>query len=271
MKFAYQIQTWGGVVGHPAGVGCVKELYYLSNISLLDQPLTEISRAGYQGFEAFDGDVIPFVERKTEFVNLCREKNLDFVAVYCGANFIFREILKEELHKIEKVANFAKVVGCRILVVGGGAIRHDGIKENDYENLAESLSRVAEIADDAGLECCYHPHLGTICENKKQLAKLMTLTDINLCPDTAHLAAGGSDPPEVIRSYADRINYVHLKDYKDGKWLELGEGEIDFPAIIGALRKAQYDGWITVELDVTERTPLESAVISKKYIDSHLR
>ena len=271
MKFAYQTQTWGGVVGHPAGVGCVKELYYLSNVSLLEQPLTEISRAGYQGFEAFDGDIIPFLERKAEFVNVCRKKNLDFVAVYCGANFIFREILKEELHRIEKVANFAKLVECKILVVGGGAIRHDGIRENDYESLAQGLSRAAEIADKVGLESCYHPHLGTICENRKQLAKVMELTDINLCPDTAHLLAGGSDPLEVVRSYVDRVNYVHLKDYKDGKWLELGEGEIDFPAIMEALRKAHYNGWITVELDVTERTPLESAVISKKYIDTYLR
>ena len=29
MKLAYQTNTWGGVVGHPAGVTSVKDLYYL--------------------------------------------------------------------------------------------------------------------------------------------------------------------------------------------------------------------------------------------------
>ena len=31
MKLAYHTITWGGVVGHPAGVTSVKDLYYLAN------------------------------------------------------------------------------------------------------------------------------------------------------------------------------------------------------------------------------------------------
>ncbi|MDN3020276.1 hypothetical protein PH210_29620 [Paenibacillus sp. BSR1-1] len=33
MKFGYQTNTWGGIVGHPGGVTSVKELYYFANSS----------------------------------------------------------------------------------------------------------------------------------------------------------------------------------------------------------------------------------------------
>lgn len=47
------------------------------------------------------------------------EYSLDFVAVYTGGNFIFPDILEEEMLKIEKVAAFASELGANHLVVGG--------------------------------------------------------------------------------------------------------------------------------------------------------
>ncbi|MCK9912733.1 TIM barrel protein, partial [Microbacteriaceae bacterium K1510] len=79
-----------------------------------------------------------------------------------------------------------------------------------------------------GLITSYHPHLGTIVQAPDQLDKLMPLTYINLCPDTAHIEAGGGDPAAVIRKYADRIKYVHLKDYEDGNFLPLGKGKQNY-------------------------------------------
>ncbi len=42
MKLAYHTITWGGVVGHPAGVTSVKDLYYLANGST-EEALRDIS------------------------------------------------------------------------------------------------------------------------------------------------------------------------------------------------------------------------------------
>ena len=52
---------------------------------------------------------------------------------------------------------------------------------------------------------------------------------------------------------ADRVIHVHIKDAKrEGKkaapeCLEIGTGEIDFPAQFAALRERGYDGWVTLE------------------------
>ena len=57
---------------------------------------------------------------------------------------------------------------------------------------------------------------------------------------------------------------------KNPIFFELGKGGVDFPAIVNILRQNSYQGWITVELDSTLRTPKESARISKNYLEKTL-
>jgi inosose dehydratase len=268
MKLGYQTNTWGGVVGHPAGVTSVKDLYYLANGST-EQALKDIAAAGYKGFELFDGNLMQFEDRPEEFRQLMKSLDLTLIGVYTGANFIFKDILDEEFDKIEKVAKFAAQFGAEHLVLGGGAVRAGGILETDYDVLAESLERASKIASKYGMVPSYHPHMGTCVQGPDQLDKIMSRTSIALCPDTAHIEAGGGDPVAVIRKYIDRIKYVHLKDYKSGAFLPLGEGNQDFAEMVSILRKAGYDGWILVELDSHE-DPLKGAQISKAYLKDRL-
>jgi inosose dehydratase len=87
----------------------------------------------------------------------------------------------------------------------------------------------------------------------------MRLTEIALCPDLAHLLAGGSDPVEVVRAYRDRIPYVHLKDYADGAWLPIGDGKVDFKGVLRLLSGDQEPVWATVEHDGKTDQPFEMA------------
>jgi inosose dehydratase len=269
MKLAYQTNTWGGVVGHPAGVTSVKDLYYLANGST-EQALNDIAAAGYAGFELFDGNLMQYAGREAELRELMERLHLQLVGVYAGANFIYQEILEDELSKIEGMVEFAARLGAEHLVVGGGAIRARGIQEDDYRRLGEGLERVVAIARRAGLLSSFHPHLGTIAQSPTQIAQIFQHTSINFCPDTAHLQAGGGDPAELIRTYADRIKYVHLKDFKDGQFLPLGQGSQDLDGVLAALQAIRYDGWILVELDAWE-PPIEGARISKAFLEAHAR
>src|ERR671933_2635374 len=118
MKLAYQTITWGGVVGHPVGVTSVKDLYYLANGST-EEALRDISRAGYEGFELFDGNLMQYADREDELRALMEELRLQMVAVYSGANFIYPDILDEELGRIETSARLAVQLGAEHLVLGG--------------------------------------------------------------------------------------------------------------------------------------------------------
>lgn len=268
MKLAYQTITWGGVVGHPAGVTSVKDSYYMANGST-DEALQDIAEAGYEGFELFEGNLVQYAGREAAFEELKARLGLEFVAAYAGANFIYPEILGEELGKLESVAELAARLGATHLVLGGGAVRGTGIQDDDYRLLGEGLEKVIALSEEAGLIASYHPHLGSCVESPGQIDKLFQYTGINFCPDTAHLEAGGGDSAALISTYSDRVRYVHLKDYAEGGFFPLGAGTMDLSTILSSLKDARYDGWITVELDSYDGDPKEAAETSKKFMDEH--
>lgn len=71
------------------------------------------------------------------------------------------------------------------------------------------------------------------------------LGDVKFLFDTFHLASNGADLVKVIDAYAPRIGHVQLAD-APGRGAP-GTGEIDFEAVLAALDRHGYDGWIAYE------------------------
>lgn len=267
MKFGHHTNT-RGVVGSPAGVTSIADLFYVSN-GAGETSIREIAAAGYAGVELFDGDIVDHPGGPPGLRALLSELELDLVAVYCGANFIFEDVLGEELARIEGAAAASAELGATHLVVGGGARRRGGGGERDCELLGEALEKVVGIGQRTGLTPSFHPHLGTCAETAEEIGRVLDQTGILLCPDTAHLAAGGSDPAELIRTYGERIEYLHLKDYLQDPFgfVPLGEGELDLRAIAQALTAIGYDDWIMVEADGFPGSAQAAAETSRRYLD----
>lgn len=266
-KIGYHTICWGGVVGSPVGVTSVKNLFYLSNGDLA-RAIADIAEVGYDGFELFDGNLLGYEQDMTALRSIIDGSGLILLGVYSGANFIFDEILGEELWRISKSAELAAEIGTRYLVVGGGAQRSTGIRDDDYRKLGEALDRVVTIAEEHGLDCVYHPHLTTIVETPEQIARILSLSRIGLCVDTAHVAAGGGDPSKVIRDHFDRVRYIHLKDFTPNPFgfHPLGMGELDMGGVVATLDALGYDGWATVELDSFDGDPKEAAATSRLFL-----
>lgn len=268
MKLGYCSITWGGVVGDPVGVTSVKDLFYRANGDAL-KAIADIGEVGYQGTEMFDGNVADFADRPDELKAALQAAGLELVSVYTGANFIYADILPDELYRVRRAAELAVTFGAKRLVVGGGARRAAGTTDDDYTRLGHALDNVCDIAEEHGLEASYHPHLSTIVENPDELKIIMGRSRVAFCPDTAHLAAGGGDPAELIRTYPDRVKHVHLKDFQPEpfNFLPLGKGVLDFTDIVRAVAEAGYDSWLMVELDSYDGDPKEAARISKDYLE----
>jgi inosose dehydratase len=269
MRLSYQTITWGGVVGHPVGVTSIKDLFYLANGST-EAAVRDIAAAGYSGVEMFDGNLRQYEDRPDDLRRLLDDAGVSLVAVYTGANFVYRDVLDDEFWRIEKAAELAATFGATNLVVGGGAKRAAGTTDDDYERLAKGLNRVVDVAQRNGLRASYHPHLTTIVEGPEQIDRILSLSRIGFCPDTGHLTAGGGDPVDLITRHADRVTHVHLKDFTADPFgfHPLGRGTVDFPGVLEALRAGGYDGWATVELDEYDGAPGDAAVESHSYLQS---
>ena len=265
-KKAYQANCWGVLGGEPVGVTSIKDLFYRT-FGDITRAIAEIGQAGYQAIEVFDGNLVQYEGKIDELRTSLNDSGVSLLAVYSGGNFIFPEILPEELWRIRKAADFAAELGAEHLVVGGGAKRSVAATDEDYARLGAALDQVADLAGERGLLAHYHPHLTTMAETPEQVRKVFSSSKIYFCPDTAHLFAAGGDPAKLILEHASRIRYVHLKDFRREPFafLPLGEGQLDMNAILQALVTIQYNGWIAVELDAYE-DPKTGAEISMRYL-----
>jgi inosose dehydratase len=265
-KKAYHANCWGALGGAAVGVTSVKDLFYYT-FGDMSRAIADIGEAGYQGIELFDGNLLSYEGKVGELRKQLNDAGLTFLAVYSGANLIFPEILSEELWRIRRGADAAAELGAQHLVVGGGAKRTTPATDEDYRRLADGLNQVVKMAEERGMTAHYHPHLTTMAETPEQIRKVFELSDIHFCPDTAHLAAAGGKPEEMILTYGDRIAYVHLKDFRRDPFafLPLGEGELNMEAILQTLLKIEYTGWLLVELDSCA-DPKAGAELSMRYL-----
>ncbi len=136
----------------------------------------------------------------------------------------------------------------------------------EWRTLLGNLERVRELAGQHGLAASLHPHVGTAIEGRDAVLRLLDSSDVPLCLDTGHLLIGGTDPLELVRSAADRIAHVHLKDVRaslartaldgsyvtavrQGLYTPLGDGDLDIAGIVAALQAVDYQGWYVLEQD----------------------
>ncbi len=269
MQLGYHTICWGGVVGDATGVTSVKDLYYRTPGSM-QTAISDIAAAGYDRVEMFDGNVADYADQPAELQGLLADAGLELVCCLHRRQLHLRRPPRRRTPpRLPRRRSGPPVrrrqPGGRRRGPAGG--RHHGCRLRPPSRAA--LDQVTDIADEHGLAACYHPHLTTIVESPDELDRLMPRTRIGFCPDTAHLAAGGGDPADLIRRYADRVRHVHLKDVRTRPFafLPLGQGVIDFADVRSAAHEVGYDGWLLVELDSYDGDPREAAADSKTYLE----
>jgi inosose dehydratase len=269
VKLAYHANCWGPLGGDAVGVTSITRLTYRT-FGDMERAIHEIGMAGYTGTELFDGNLLDHEGRWAPLRTTLSQAGVALVAAYSGANFIFDEILDEELARIERAAAAAAELGAPHLVVGGGAKRAAGPRPDDIKRLGAALDRVVEIAARAGVAAHYHPHLSTIVEGPDAVGEIFRHTSIGFCPDTAHLAAAGGDPALQVRELADRVTYVHLKGLRREPFAftPLDTGDLDNGRVVAALKAIGFSGWVTTELDAWPE-PYEGAVRSFAWLNRH--
>jgi inosose dehydratase len=178
-----------------------------------------------------------------------------------------------------------------------GRVRPEmGLSQAEWQIFAGGVERIARaVQEETGLPAVFHHHCAGYGETPAEIARLLELTNpdlVGLVFDTGHYAFGAGEGgcETVLASldrFADRIWYVHFKDcqpdvaqrsrvenwayfeaIRHGVFCELGQGCVDFPAVLAWLREQGYQGYITVEQDVLPGmgAPKESARRNRAYL-----
>lgn len=265
MKLGYMTNGFGPLVGSGGGVTSVKDIRYLTICDDADS-IRKIADVGFRYIEVLEGNLTKYADNLDELKTMLRSNHMEMMSVCVGANFIYKDALEDEMAHIADVCRAAKEIGATYITLCGGAIRAKGVQDDDYRLLAEGLDMAKEVIESYGLKASYHPHLGSMAEHPEQIDKLFALTSIDICPDLAHLAAGGGDPLEIVKKYYDRISFMHLKDLDANGFAPLGSGNLDLKGVIGYLKERGYNGDWLVEVDGYAGDPVEACQTSYDYL-----
>jgi inosose dehydratase len=249
------------------------------------QAIEDIASVGFPGIQIRSNSVQEFGSGAA-LRDVLDKHHLKMVALSSGNLSIDPAIESSEIEKHVANAKFLRDAGGLYLQIIDERPKDRAIVPADCKRLGVLLTELGKRIADLGVQLGYHNHMGSMGETPEGVEQIMAAVDpryAKLELDVAHYFQGGGDPAKAIEKYSDRLLFLHLKDVErlsggaDGKqsyrFVELGRGSVNLPAVLEALRKINFRGWGIVELDAVPdkaRTPKESAVINKKYIEEKL-
>lgn len=164
----------------------------------------------------------------------------------------------------------------------------------EWKAYVERIRTIAKMgAEEYGLTVGIHAHAAGFMDFEPELERLLNEVDesiMKICFDTGHHSYAGFDPVAFMQRHIDRISYMHFKDIDpavkrqvienrtgfydacgQGIFCNLGQGDVDFPAVRQILLDAGFEGWCTVEQDCDPTlpgTPIEDAQANREYLES---
>lgn len=171
-----------------------------------------------------------------------------------------------------EMAKNAADIGVKVLVVHPSG---EPIEETDRaESMKRSkdfLFKLADLADTLDMKVAVE-NLPRTCLGRDASEMVELLEDPRLfaCFDTNHLLLGSH--ADFIKAITGRILTLHVSDYdfiNERHWLP-GEGKINWPELISALEKADYNGpWLYEILRKAEKTIVRRPLVWRDFAENH--
>ncbi len=239
----------------------------------LDDALVLLAEAGYGGVALtldhvhFDPDAPDMLGRAAALRARLAELGLACV-VETGARFAldprrkhFPALLDEGRERraamLRRAVDVAVELHAPVVSLWSGARPAELDDDAAWARLLDAFAPVLEHAASQGVVLGFEPEPGMFVERLDDFetldAALGHPSALGLTLDLGHCIClePGPDPVTTcIRRGASRLVHVHIEDMRRGvhDHLMFGEGEMDVPAALRALRDVDYDGLVAVEL-----------------------
>jgi sugar phosphate isomerase/epimerase len=234
------------------------ELYSLRNQLPKDFTgvIVEVGKMGYDGVE-FASTYYGWDKKPKDLRKLLDDNNLKCCGVHTPLNTLVGENLKRtiELHK---------TLGNKFLICPS----MNGNSAKAWEDNAKRFNEIAGRAKEDDMFVGYHSHAS---DYKKFDGK--TAWEIffdNTHPEVIHqldignTLEGGGDPLALVKKYPGRTRTTHVKEYGGGPEAAIGEGTVDWKAMLEAYTTVGGTEWYVVEHE-TSKDPLK---IVKRCLDN---
>ncbi len=247
--------------------GCQTNAWPIDPGSLpqLRHAIERIRAFGYEGFETSFRNVQPHFGKAAQVRAEFEKTGLRLLGVHIFLLEYDRETSLASWDLIADVAGGAAALGAERLILSGWAVRQEGrLDEAAARRKVSALNRAGQYCREKGIGLAYHNHDKEFAGDGAEIDFLLTNTDpalVHLMFDAGHAFAAGADAIGFFTRNVRRMDGVHLRDFRDGKQVPLGQGEFDLPRLAEAIRKSQWTGWLVNEEERPKDVRLGDAVV----------
>jgi inosose dehydratase len=265
--------------------------------------LQENASAGFTGIELGPVGFMP--EDPALLADALAEFNQELVGGVVFRPFHDADKWDEVLDASHRTCKALKAHGAEHLVLidsisprraptAGRATEAEQMDTAEWSAYRDRIATIARLgSEEYGLSVGIHAHAAGFMDFEPELERLLDEVDesiLKICFDTGHHSYAGFDPVAFMRRHIDRISYMHFKDIDpkvkadvvekrtdfydacgQGIFCNLGDGDVDFPAVRQVLLDNNFSGWCTVEQDCDptgDTSPIDDAKLNRTYLQS---
>ncbi len=210
--------------------------------------LGQVKQVGYAGFETGFSNLLA----EFDTPDAARQKIADSGLAFFGIHIFLPPDKVDQATRLpgaalyEKVARGAVALGAQHLIFSGAP---SGTTE-ELKVKIEALNTAGRFSKGLGLPFAYHNHWWEFDSKVAEIETLYSQTDpalVSFLLDAGHAYRGGADVPAFLHAHSKRLVGVHLRDYKDGKQVPLGQGSFPLAAVAATIKQLQWKGWVLNE------------------------
>jgi inosose dehydratase len=217
----------------------------------LDEVLSSFHDAGYPRVELGTGFFTPELRDKT--LALLDKYKMVPETFFPNSTMHEAAAAEKSVNDALELAQLLKPHGTRVIIVNP-IPKPNNVPKTD-EELNTQARYVAQLADELnklGMKLALHHHTPELINNQREWRHLMQHTNpdrVYCCVDVHWAYRGGQNPMTFLRAAGDRLLVLHLRNSKEGIWMEdFGPGDVDYTQVANYLRAIKFAGYLVVEL-----------------------
>lgn len=187
--------------------------------------------------------------------NLLRAYSIDVPAMSGHCNLMDTDRLEDFKENIALASFFE----AETIVSSIGEAHLKDMSKGGDEAVAENIASLIPNLKENGLRLSLETHgeHGTAARIK-QIVEMIDSPLVGICYDTANVIFyGGIKGTSDLEGAVSKVNHIHIKDKKgeptEWDFPALGEGYVDFPALLSALDKNNNDSPLSIEIEFTAK------------------
>jgi inosose dehydratase len=229
--------------------------------------ISALRDTGYDYLESWLN--IEHPQENGHFAAQLRAKGLQPVSLYVGARLHEAAKAKETVSKILAAAKVCHEAGFQVISCNAEPIGREKTDE-ELETQAAALADLGQGLNALGLKLGMHQHLPEMVNHAREFHYDFDHTKpdvVGWCYDVHWVWKGGIMPLDALKQYGERVVTWHLRQSRNGVWLEeLDTGDIDYSTVAAYAKEHKLPRRFSVEIALEEGTK-----ITRSGIENHRR